>query len=80
MKLITSAEAAEKLGVHQTRVQALIKAGRLPAQLLGGIYLIEEKDLALVQDRKPGRPKKGAANAQTTKRARKATRKAGPTK
>lgn len=56
MKLITTAEAAENLGVHRTRVQALIRTGRLPALLLGGTYIIEEKDLALVADRKPGRP------------------------
>ncbi len=58
MKLISTAEAAEKLGVHITRVQALIKAGRLPAQKVGGSYVINEGDLKLVKDRKPGRPSK----------------------
>ena len=48
--------AAEKIGVHRTRIQALIRTGRLPAQLIGGTYVIEEKDLALVAERKPGRP------------------------
>lgn len=56
MTLITTAEAAEKLGVHRTRVQVLIRTGRLPALLIGGTYVIEEKDLALVADRRPGRP------------------------
>lgn len=56
MKLITTSEAAERLGVHRTRVQVLIRAGRLPATKYGKAYLINEKDLALVADRKPGRP------------------------
>ena len=47
---------AERLGVHQTRVQALIKAGRLPAQRYANVLLVSEKDLKLVADRKPGRP------------------------
>ncbi len=58
MKLITTSEAAEKLGISIDRVQALIRAGRLPATKFGRVYMINEKDLAKVQDRKPGRPKK----------------------
>ena len=58
MKLITTADAATRLGVHQTRVQVLIREGRLPAQMLGGTYLINEDDLKLVAVRKPGRPRK----------------------
>jgi excisionase family DNA binding protein len=56
MKLISSAEAAKKLGVHVTRVQVLIRQGRLPAKQIGGSYVIDEEDLHLVKDRKPGRP------------------------
>jgi excisionase family DNA binding protein len=59
MKLISSAEAAKKLGVHITRVQVLIRQGRLPAKQIGGSYVIEEDDLRLVKDRKPGRPPSG---------------------
>lgn len=58
MKLISSAEAAEKLGVHITRVQVLIREGRLPAQKVGRNYVINEADLKLVKERQPGRPKK----------------------
>lgn len=58
MKLISAAEAAEKLGIHITRVQVLIREGRLPAQKVGGSYVINEVDLKLVKDRKPGRPPK----------------------
>jgi excisionase family DNA binding protein len=58
MGLISSAEAAEKLGVHITRVQVLIREGRLPAQRIGRTYVVNEDDLKLVRDRKPGRPPK----------------------
>jgi excisionase family DNA binding protein len=58
MKLLTTAEVAERLGVHRTRVNVLIKEGRLPAQQFGRAYLINEKDLKLVENRKTGRPPK----------------------
>ena len=57
MKLISSKEAAEKLGVHITRVQVLIREGRLPAKQIGGTYVIDEADLKRVANRKPGRPR-----------------------
>ncbi|MGI8836151.1 MAG: helix-turn-helix domain-containing protein [Pyrinomonadaceae bacterium] len=59
MELIGTALAAQRLGVSADRVRALIKAGRLPAKKLGRDYFIDPKDLALVKNRKPGRPKKG---------------------
>lgn len=68
--MITTAEAAQRLGVHQTRVQVLIREGRLPAQMMGGTYVIDESDLALVADRKPGRPKK-VAEAEAIEASRK---------
>ncbi len=58
MKLLTTAEVAERLGVHRTRVNVLIKEGRLPAQQYGRAYLVNEKDLKLVENRKTGRPRK----------------------
>lgn len=56
--LITTEEAAKLLGVTARRVAALITAGRLPARTIGNsrLYLIARADLALVKDRKPGRP------------------------
>ena len=54
--LISSKEAAEKLGVSIRRVQALITSGRLPAQKIGNSFVVNEKDLDLVKDRTPGRP------------------------
>jgi excisionase family DNA binding protein len=56
--LISSKEAAEKLGLSLRRVQALITAGRLPAQKIGNSYVVDEKDLELVKERKAGRPTK----------------------
>jgi len=58
MNLIGTAEAAERLGVSQDRIRALIKAERLPAQKMGRDWFIDPKDLALVKNRKPGRPRK----------------------
>ena len=55
--LISSKEAAEKLGVSLRRVQALITSGRLPAQKIGNSYVVREKDLEIVKDRTPGRPR-----------------------
>lgn len=67
MKLISTVEAAERLGVHVTRVQVLIREGRLPAQMIGGSYVINEDDLKLVADRKPGRPPKPKVGVESVK-------------
>jgi len=58
MNLLTTKATAEKLGVSVRRVQAMITDGSLPAFKLGRDYVINESDLTLVQDRKPGRPPK----------------------
>ncbi len=57
-KLLSVKESAEILGVNRQRIQALISQGRLPAQKIGNSYVIKESDLALVADRKTGRPPK----------------------
>jgi excisionase family DNA binding protein len=56
-KLITTVDAAKELGVTPQRVRVLIRAGRLPAQLLGRDYVIRAADLQLVRHRRAGRPK-----------------------
>lgn len=56
-KLLTTAEVAEELFISKRRVQALIKAGRLPAKKVGRDWLIKKTDLDLVTDRSPGRPR-----------------------
>jgi excisionase family DNA binding protein len=58
MDFLTTKQAAKKLGITPRRVQALVTAGRLPATKFGRDYMIKEKDLKLVEDRKVGRPKK----------------------
>ncbi len=58
MKLLTTKETAEKLGVSVRRVQAMITEGNLPATKLGRDYVVKDSDLKLVNDRKPGRPAK----------------------
>lgn len=63
-KTLTTKEAAEILNVSAARVRQLVISGRLPAEKFGRDLLIHEKDLALVAQRRPGRPpnseKKGA--------------------
>lgn len=57
-KLLSVAQVAKTLGVNRQRVHALIASGRLPSQKIGYSHVIKESDLALVADRKVGRPKK----------------------
>ena len=57
-KLLTTAEAGRVLGVNASRVRQLILAGRLPARKLGRDLFVDERDLVLVGDRRPGRPRK----------------------
>jgi excisionase family DNA binding protein len=71
MKLISTKEAAELLGVSTLRVQQLIWDGRLPAQKVGRDYVIQESDLKLVEDRKPGRPKKEIKDKPTASKGAK---------
>jgi excisionase family DNA binding protein len=55
---ISTAQAAEILKVTQRRVIALIEQGKLPAEKFANVYMIDEKDLELVKERKAGRPPK----------------------
>lgn len=72
MKLLTTAQVAERLGVHRTRVNVLIKEGRLPAQRFGRAYLVLEKDLQLVSERRVGRPPKESISQDAKKKNAKA--------
>jgi excisionase family DNA binding protein len=56
--MLTTTQAAARLGISQRRVTALIKAGRLPATKFGRDWTIKESDLLKVKERKQGRPKK----------------------
>lgn len=68
MKLLTTQEAAERLGVTSARIRAMILAGRLPAEKFGHVHMVREEDLALVAERKPGRPPSKAPGAKKTAR------------
>lgn len=63
MTIITSTQAAERLGISKRRVNKLIQEKRLPAQPFGKAWMIEEADLVLVADRKNGRPSRTHATA-----------------
>jgi excisionase family DNA binding protein len=57
MGLVSTDEAAERLGISGRRVRQLIDEGKLPAQYVGGGYVIEESALKSVKVYgKPGRP------------------------
>ena len=58
MKVISTTEAAKRLGVNASRVRALIDAKRLKATKFGNVWMIDPKDLDAVKIRKPGRPRK----------------------
>lgn len=58
MKILTTKQAARALGINDSRVRQLILSGRLPAQKIGRDWIIQEKDLKKVSNRKPGRPRK----------------------
>ena len=58
MKIISTAEAAKRLGVTANRVRKMILAKRLKAMKVGREWLIDPKDLDAVKDRKVGRPRK----------------------
>ena len=68
MKLLSTREAADRLGISKVRVTILIKEGRLPAERVGERFIIKESDLKLVEDRKPGRPKKAVKKESSKSR------------
>jgi excisionase family DNA binding protein len=58
MKIISTTEAARRLGVTANRVRAMIRAKRLKAMKVGHEWLIDPRDLEAVKERKVGRPRK----------------------
>ncbi len=65
--LLTTQQAAEKLGVTAGRVRQMIIDGQLPATKMGRDNFIKESDLRLVEDRKVGRPPKPLKAAKKSK-------------
>ena len=56
-KLLTTCQAGKLLGVNDSRIRQFILQGRLPAIKFGAVWMIRERDLEKVKNRKPGRPK-----------------------
>jgi excisionase family DNA binding protein len=76
MGLLTTRQAAERLGISIPRVHQLINEGRLPAEKVGRDYVIREEDLKLVEDRpKAGRPPKAKLPTGSKVRKKKASKK-----
>ncbi|MET0626757.1 MAG: helix-turn-helix domain-containing protein [Pyrinomonadaceae bacterium] len=59
--MLTTKQAAEKLGVTPGRVRQMVADKVLPVIRIGRDNLIRASDLKLVEDRKPGRPPKAKA-------------------
>jgi excisionase family DNA binding protein len=57
-QLLTTQQAAERLGLTDSRIRQLILEGRLPAQKFGHLNMIREQDLKTVAGIKRGRPPK----------------------
>lgn len=54
--LISLPDAAERLGVDESRVRQRIADGSLRAEKIGGRWLIDDADLASISEHRPGRP------------------------
>jgi excisionase family DNA binding protein len=61
---ISTKEAAQRLKISVRRVQALISAGRLPAEKIGNSYAINPVDLSRLNGRKNGRASKTVERSQ----------------
>lgn len=70
-ELLTTQQAAEKLGVTAGRVRQMVADGALPATRMGRDNFIRASDLKLVEGRKPGRPRKTAQVQNVGKQASK---------
>ena len=54
MNLLTTKEAAGRLGISERRVRVLLEQGRIRGQKIGVQWLIEEKDLHYERRRRVG--------------------------
>jgi excisionase family DNA binding protein len=60
-EILSTVEAAQRLGISAIRIRQLIDSGRLPAKKLGTAFAIRSSDLKLVENRPTGRPPKSKA-------------------
>lgn len=74
-QLLTTEQAAAELGVHDSRVRQLIRAGELKAQQFGRAYLLEPAEVKKLVGKvgnggRVGRPPKPATTAARAKQTR----------
>jgi excisionase family DNA binding protein len=69
--LITTAEAADRLGLTVRAIQKMIEAGRLAAQKVGRDYLIDPGALENIPKQASGRPPKLAGKNGSRKGSKK---------
>ena len=75
MALLTTKQAAEKLGVTAIRVRQLIAEGKIEAEQVGRDWIIQESALTSVTVYgKAGRPSKSESTAAETKSRTPATK------
>lgn len=53
--VVSVAEAAELLGVHRSRVEQLLRSGRLRGRRAGRLWFVDERSVLEIR-RAPGRP------------------------
>jgi excisionase family DNA binding protein len=70
-QLLSTTQAADRLGVSVARVQTFIWEGRLAAIKVGRAYAIDEDDLKSVENRKTGRPPDTKAQTKAKATAKK---------
>jgi len=60
MKLISVNDAADRLGLHPSRVRLLCRQGRIKADQIGKTWVIAEREVERFArlPREPGRPRK----------------------
>jgi excisionase family DNA binding protein len=60
MGVVSTQQAAEIMGLHIQTIREYLRAGRIKAQRIGRVYVIDERDLRrfMAVERKPGRPPK----------------------
>ena len=71
--LLTTQQAATKLGVNDSRVRQLIRAGELKAQQFGRAYLLETEEVKKLvgkigNEGKVGRPPKAKSSSKAGKK------------
>ena len=77
-EFVTTQQAAEALGVTDSRVRQLVLDGTLPAEKFGRSHMIRRRDLKLVPAAaRRGRPRKGEAAKSETNHRRPKTNGAG---